>query len=112
MAKMTLEKAESILEKVRNWYFQDMTDLKLAKKLESANRDGGCTMAFASLTFLKFSNYKNWESMVSWAFLLGIMGFSIFLIIRSSRYSKIRELFEDAGPQNLADLKSSSPDKP
>ena len=89
-----------------------MTDLQLAKKLESANRDGGFTMAFASLTFLKFSNHKNWESMVSWGCILGIVGFDIFLIIRSSRYSKIRELFENSGPQNLADLKSSSLDKP
>jgi hypothetical protein len=112
MAKMTRERAGSILGKARNWYSQDMTDLQLAKKLESANRDGGFTMAFASLTSLKFSNHKNWDSMVSWGLFLGIVGFAIFLIIRSSRYSKIRELFEEAVPQNLADLKFSSPDKP
>ena len=112
MAKMTLERAERILGKARNWYSQDMTDLQLAKKLESAKRDGGFTMLIFSLTFLKFSNHKNWDTMVTWGFFIGIVGFSIFLIIQSSRYSKIRELFEEAGPQKLADLKSFSPEKP
>jgi hypothetical protein len=112
MAKMTLERAERILGKTRNWYSQDMTDLQRVKKLESAKRDGGFGMLIFSLTFLRFSNYKDWDTMVTWALLLGFMGFAIFLIIQSSRYSKIRELFEEAGPQNLADLKFPSLDKP
>jgi hypothetical protein len=111
MAKMTLEMAGSILGKARNWYSHDMTDLQLAKKLESANRDGGYTMAILGLTFLKFSNHRTWEPMVGWSLALGMVGFAIFMIIKSSRYAKIRELFEDAGPQNLGDLKPSSLDR-
>jgi hypothetical protein len=56
---------------------------------------------------MKFSTHRNWE--VNWAFFLGILGLAIFMVIRAGRYSKIRKLFEDAGPQSLADLKSHTP---
>lgn len=113
MAEMTPERAETILARARSWHsFGDMTDVQLARRMETLKRDGGFTMAFASLTFMKYGLHRDWSSTVTFGFFAGMVGFAIYMITDSSRFSKIRQLFEEAGPQHLADLKSTSSDKP
>lgn len=41
---------------------------------------------------------------------VGLLAFAIYAFIQASRFDKIRELLENAGPQNLADLQSASLD--
>lgn len=104
MAEMTIEKAKLILEKARISRSGNLTDLELVKKLEITYRDSGLKLAFASLIFLRFANHKNWELVMTVGFLIGILAFAIFLLVRSERYSKIRGLFESQAPQYLDQL--------
>jgi hypothetical protein len=105
MAEMTLEKAEEILAGCRNHgSYQNMTDVQIAKKLEKIHRDTGLAMAYSSLVFLRLSIDRDIATLTALAFFFGIIVFAIYLLVRSARYSKIRDLFDAAGTQNLSQL--------
>jgi hypothetical protein len=113
MAEMTLDEAERTLTKARKWNSNGgLTDLQLARKLHNSLRDGGFTMAFFSLTFLKLSGHQDWDRKITWGFGLTILALSFYMVFQSSRYSKIRELFESLAPQHLENLKPRSQPEP
>ena len=102
---MTIERAEVILAKARSWQtFDGMTDVQLARKMETTQRDAGFAMAFFSLTYLKITVDYDWTFVATWGFFFGMIGLATYMMICSSRFSKVRQLFENAGPQNLRDL--------
>ncbi len=106
MAKITIEQAESLLAKARKWSNDDsLTDLQLARKQHNALRDGAFSMMFFSLMLVRVALSQDWDGIPGWG--LGLMIFTLvfYMIYQSSRYSKVRELFESAAPQSLEELK-------
>lgn len=106
MAKITIEQAERILGKARRWNSGGgLTDLQLARERHNALRDSGYTMIVFSLGLVRVAQGQDWDAIVGWSLALFIFTFGGYMIYQSSRYSKIRELFESAAPQSLAELK-------
>lgn len=112
MAKMTLERAEKILKKSRQPY-TGLTDNEIARKQHHrACSNAAVTLAIFAIGQMRFAVNRHWDLMPTLAIALTLVGLAAYLIIKATRYDMIRELFENAAPQNLADLRSSSLDKP
>ena len=100
---MTLERAELLLSKHRPRHPGE-PDLVIARNLHDSNINSliSC-LIFGHVFLTTFYNNRNasgWQLLAS----LPILGLLIYLGIQRSRFSKIRQLFDEHSPKNLSDI--------
>lgn len=104
---MTLDKAERILARARRSGGKDLSDLAIARKTDNSCRATSILLAMMTINMLRSAGDRgDW---VYWLLVVVPAILAIYSLYQGHRYSKIRELFEEAGPQNLRDLRASSP---
>lgn len=105
---MTLAKAEKLIEKARAWSVPEgLSDIHIATRLHESNGHLGYMVGAIGI-FLAFSSEgKDGEIFGMSAGIAGL-AWACRLLHLSHCYSQIRQLFDDAGPQALTELKSSS----
>ena len=109
MAEMTLERAEKILGEIRQTHYvvknADITDIEIARKQHRALSNAAIGLGLFSVNQIRHVIKDNGFSLILVASLTFILlGFAVYAFLKATQFDKIRELFEDAGPKNLADL--------
>lgn len=105
---MTLDKAECILAKARKSGDKDLSDLAIARQIDNQCRVWTVLSAMLTINMLRSmrSDPGDW---LYWLLVTVPSVLTVYSIYQGRRYSKIRELFEETGPQNICDLRISSP---
>jgi hypothetical protein len=109
MAEMTLERAEKILGEIRQTYYicknADVTDIEIARKQHRTLSNAAIGLALFAVNQIRYTIKDSGLSLILMASLtLILLGFAVYAFLKATHFDKIRELFENAGPKNLADL--------
>lgn len=100
---MTLERAEALLSKVRHRHPGKADSVIARLEHDSSSNALVSCFAFSSIFLTTFSGNRNASSWQLLA-LIPMFGYIIHFAIRRSRFSRIRQLFEDHPPKALSDI--------
>lgn len=107
---MTLDKAERILARARRWWSDNkgLSDARIARRTEKSCSILAVMLILFTGNMLQ-SSRRHGDDWSDWWLPAVYILLAVWFLFVSRRYSQIANLFEEAGPQSIADLRASSP---
>src|SRR5688500_11561592 len=100
---MTLERADALLSKARSWH-RGKPDLVIARLVHDSSSNALITCFASSSIFLTtFGSNRDaspWQLLI----LIPVVSLMIYFVIQRSRFSSIRQLFEEHSPKILSNI--------